>query len=216
MLSAEASREGEEKEEGVLNALEGSMTGGADGGGGGGGRDVSGNGGGGRCSRGSGDSGGGAGGGIGGRGGRDVPEGGVLDFSGSDNSRGHDWTGRTLGEGLENDRHREGSGVIQETTSEKNDQGNDPENGPKNISKNDLENDSGNSPEVEDCVGHEMRVEEPLRLLSQRQQPSTARRRRRRRVVVVLAYQWRSERTGRALLRELGRAFNVREIPPEV
>lgn len=38
--------------------------------------------------------------------------------------------------------------------------------------------------------------------------------RRRRRV--LLAYQWRSERTGRALLRELDKAFYVREIAPEV
>lgn len=37
---------------------------------------------------------------------------------------------------------------------------------------------------------------------------------RRRRI--LLAYQWRSERTGRALLRELDRAFHVREIPTEV
>lgn len=33
---------------------------------------------------------------------------------------------------------------------------------------------------------------------------------------ILLAYQWRSERTGRALLRELARAFHVRKIPPEV
>ncbi|CAM9658989.1 unnamed protein product [Ectocarpus sp. 12 AP-2014] len=32
---------------------------------------------------------------------------------------------------------------------------------------------------------------------------------------VLLAYQWRSERTGRALLEELGACFRVREIPPE-
>lgn len=32
----------------------------------------------------------------------------------------------------------------------------------------------------------------------------------------VFAYQWRSERTGKALLRELGRAFHVREIGAEV
>lgn len=38
--------------------------------------------------------------------------------------------------------------------------------------------------------------------------------RRRRRV--LLAYQWRSERTGRALLAELDTAFEVREITPEV
>lgn len=33
---------------------------------------------------------------------------------------------------------------------------------------------------------------------------------------VLLAYQWRSEQTGKALLRELDTAFVVREIPPEV
>lgn len=33
---------------------------------------------------------------------------------------------------------------------------------------------------------------------------------------VLLAYQWRSERTGKTLLEELGKAFIVREIPPEV
>lgn len=33
---------------------------------------------------------------------------------------------------------------------------------------------------------------------------------------VLLAYQWRSERTGKALLEELAKAFFVREIPPEV
>ncbi|CAB1119793.1 unnamed protein product [Ectocarpus sp. CCAP 1310/34] len=41
-----------------------------------------------------------------------------------------------------------------------------------------------------------------------RSRPSAGRR-------VLLAYQWRSERTGRALLEELGACFRVREIPPE-
>lgn len=42
-----------------------------------------------------------------------------------------------------------------------------------------------------------------------RSQPRVGRR-------VLIAYQWRSERTGRKLLEELDAAFNVREIPPEV
>ncbi len=33
---------------------------------------------------------------------------------------------------------------------------------------------------------------------------------------MLLAYQWRSQRTGKALLEELEKAFHVREIPPEV
>lgn len=33
---------------------------------------------------------------------------------------------------------------------------------------------------------------------------------------VLLAYQWRSERTGKALLEGLRACFRVREIPPEV
>ena len=41
-------------------------------------------------------------------------------------------------------------------------------------------------------------------------------RRRRPKRRLLLAYQWRSERTGRALLRELDGAFHVREIPKEV
>lgn len=44
-----------------------------------------------------------------------------------------------------------------------------------------------------------------------RRRPGRGPRRR-----VLLAYQWRSARTGRALLRELDKVFDVREIPVEV
>ena len=100
---------------------------------------------------------------------------------------------------------------------------NDPENDPENDSENDPENSADNKSwigsEVKDCrVGHKKRGEEPpSRLFPKQQQPSTRLWRRRPEVVVVvLAYQWRSERTGRALLRELDKTFTVREIPPEV
>lgn len=48
--------------------------------------------------------------------------------------------------------------------------------------------------------------------VSERKEVRQSKRRRR----ILFAYQWRSERTGQALLRELARAFHVRKIPPEV
>lgn len=56
---------------------------------------------------------------------------------------------------------------------------------------------------------HEKSGTQPTR---PKQQRAAAGRRRR----VLLAHQWRSQRTGKALLEELGKAFLVREITPEV